>query len=140
MFVVVDVNVIISSLLNKGDSLNVFILNYMFNKFDFVIPEFFLIELNKHISEIRRISKLLDEDIIRVADFIVRQVNNISQSEFEKFLPKAREIAKEHPKDIPYIALSLKLNCPIFSGDKKLKAIYSENVLSPKEMLNKFYV
>ena len=52
MFVVVDVNVIISSLYHKGDSLNVFILNSIFNKFDFVIPDFFLVELNKRYNPI----------------------------------------------------------------------------------------
>ena len=138
MFVVVDVNVIISSLYHKGDSLNVFILNSIFNKFDFVIPDFFLVELNKHTERIQRESKLPNEEIIKIADFVTRQISVITQSEFEEFLPKAKEIAKNHLKDVPYIALSLKLNCPIFSGDRTLKEIYF-NVLPPKEMLEKFY-
>ena len=138
MFVVVDVNVIISSLFNKGDSLNVFVLNSVFNKFDFVIPDFFLVELNKHTERIQKKSKLHSDEIIKVAEYVMKQISIIPQSEFEEFLPESKEIAKDHLKDFPYIALSLKLNCPIFSGDKKLKEIY-ENVLSPKEMLERFY-
>ena len=80
------------------------------------------------------------EEVIKIAEFIIGQINIVPQSEFEEFLPKAKEIARDHPKDVPYIALSLKLNCPIFSGDKKLKEIYPEKVLSPRDMLNKFYV
>lgn len=140
MFVVVDVNVIISSLYSKGNSLNVFVLNSIFNRFDFVIPDFFLIELNKHTERIQKKSKLNNEELIKISGFVVKQITIIPQSEFEEFLPKARDIAKDHLKDVPYIALSLKLNCPIFSGDKTLKEIYSDKVLSPREMLEKFYV
>ncbi len=139
MFVVVDVNVIISSFFSKGDSLNVFVLNSIFNKFDFVIPDFFLVELNKHTERIQRKSKLSNEEIVKIAEFVMRHISVISQSEFEEFLPKAREIAKNHLKDVPYIALSLKLNCPIFSGDRVLKEIYP-NVFPPKEMLERLYV
>ncbi|MBS3072114.1 hypothetical protein J4408_03935 [Candidatus Pacearchaeota archaeon] len=138
-FIVVDVNVIISSLLSMGDSLNVFILNSIFNKFDFVIPEFFLIELNKHTEDIQKRSKLSKDEIVGVVEFIMTQINIIPQSEFEKFTEGAKEILKGHIKDVPYVALSLKLNCPIFSGDKVLKQLYTEKVLAPREMLDKFY-
>ena len=139
MFVVVDINVIISSLFKKGNSLNVFILNSIFNKFDFVIPDFFLVELNKHTDRIQQSSKLSKDEIIKVAEYIMRQISVIPQSEFEDYMEKAREIFKDHIKDTPYIALSLKLDCPVFSGDKKLKEVYSDKVLSPKEMLESFY-
>ncbi len=139
MFVVVDVNVIISSLFKKGNSLNVFILNSIFNKFDFVIPDFFLVELNKHTDRIQKSSKLSKDEIIKVAEYIMRQISIIPQSEFEDYMAKAKEISKEHTKDTPYIALSLKLDCLLFFGDKKLKKIYSDKVLSSKEMLESFY-
>jgi len=58
MEIVVDVNVVLSSLLTKGDSFNVFALNFVFNKFNFVAPEFLLIELEKHKGEIFKRSKL----------------------------------------------------------------------------------
>ena len=48
MLIVVDVNVILSSLLTKGNSFKVFALNDLFGKFDFVAPEFLLKELDKY--------------------------------------------------------------------------------------------
>ena len=80
MEVVVDVNVVISSLLTKGDSFKVFALNFVFNKFDFVAPEFLLKELYKHIEEILGRSKLPREEFIKVIDFIIGQITFIPKS------------------------------------------------------------
>ena len=52
MFVVVDVDVLLSSLFSAGNSFNVFALNNLFDKFSFVAPEFLLVELEKHKEEI----------------------------------------------------------------------------------------
>ena len=51
MRIVVDVNVVLSALLNKGDSFNVFAVNNLFNKFEFTAPEFLLTELENHKGE-----------------------------------------------------------------------------------------
>jgi len=59
MRIVVDVNVVLSALLNKGDSFNVFALNELFGKFDFVAPEFLLTELKKHEEEFFKRSKFV---------------------------------------------------------------------------------
>jgi len=56
-------------------------------------------------------------------------------------LPKAKEMLLHHLKDIQYLALALRFNCPIFSGDKTLKELLSISdikVFSPREMLSKF--
>lgn len=59
---VVDANVVISSLLTNRHSSVVFKLNSIFNKFNFVAPEFLLTELEKHKNEFFRKSKLSKED------------------------------------------------------------------------------
>ncbi|RJS69154.1 hypothetical protein CW713_05800 [Methanophagales archaeon] len=51
-----------------------------------------------------------------------------------EFIPKAKRLLSTHPKDVPYLALALKFNCPIFSGDKTLKRLSPVKVLSPKEV------
>ena len=141
MKIVVDVNVVLSSLLTKGDSSKTFELNFAFNKFDFVAPDFLLTELEKHKEEFFKRSKLPEEEFDEAYEFILGQITFIPKSEFSEFLPKAEKMLSEHLKDAPYLALALKLNCPIFSGDKTLKKFLSKTdieVLSPKEMLNKF--
>ncbi|MBI2106260.1 hypothetical protein HYT56_05510 [Candidatus Woesearchaeota archaeon] len=139
MEVVVDVNVIFSSLLTKGDSSKVFELNFIFNKFDFVAPEFLLIELEKHKEEFFNRSRLSGEEFDEFLEFILEQITLIPKSEFSGSLPKAKKLASKHLKDVQYIALALELKCPIFSGDKSLKEL-SDNVevLNPKGLLSKF--
>ena len=137
MLVVVDVNVVLSSLLGEGDSFNVFAINEIFNKFEFVAPEFLLTELEKHKQEIFKRSKLSKDEFEDVLEFVIKQITFVPKSEFEDFLPKAKESLFKHLKDVQYLALALKLDCPIFSGDKLFKKLSPVEVLTPKEMLNK---
>lgn len=138
MRIVVDVNVVLSSLLTKGNSLKVFELNFVFNKFDFVAPELLLTELKKHKEEFFKRSGLPREEFDEVLDFISEQIIIIPKSEFSKYVPEAEKLLSEHLKDVPYLALALKLGCPIFSGDKIFKKLCPEKVLFPKEMLERF--
>jgi len=139
MLIVIDVNVIISSLLSKGDSFKVFALNDIVNKFKFVAPEFLLIELEKHKQEIFKRSKLSKQEFDEILEFVIEQITFISKSQFTDYLIKAKEILSKHQKDVQYLALALKLDCSIFSGDKIFKQLSPKKVLSPKEMLNMFY-
>lgn len=139
MEIVVDVNVIISSLWKKGNSLMVFELNSVFNKFDFVAPEFLIEELNKHKKEISERSKLPKDEFDEVFDFILEQITFVPKSEFSECVSEAKEILSKHKKDVEYLSLALKLNCLIFSGDKRFKELIPEKVLNPKEMLDKFW-
>lgn len=139
MKIIVDVNVVLSSLLTKGDSSKVFSLNFISSKFDLISPEFFIIELEKHKKEFFNRSKLSKEEFDETLKFILEQITFIPKADFSEFLPQAKKLLDEDLKDVQYVALALKFNCPIFSGDKKLKnslETSSIKVLSPKEMLN----
>ena len=138
MEIIVDVNVVISSLLSKGEAFKVFAKNYAFHKFDFIAPEFLLTELNKHKSELIKNSKLNRDEFDDVLEFIIEQITFISESQFEDWVEKAKKPLLNHLKDVQYLALAMKLNCPIFSGDKRFKELSPVKVFSPKEMLNKF--
>jgi len=138
MFIVADANIVLSSLLSKGNSFNVFALNKLFNKFNFVAPEFLLTELEKHKEEIFERSKLQKEIFDEALNLILGQITFISQSVFSESVSEAKRLLPSHLKDAPYLALSLNLDCLIFSGDKMLKKLLPLKVLSPKEMLDKF--
>src|SRR3989344_1051071 len=133
MLFVVDVNVILSSLLSRGNSFYVFALNYLFKKFDFIAPEFFLSEFEKHKDEIRERAKISKEEFNDIVSFIINQITFIPKSEFKEFISKATKMLKNHEKDKQYLALALKYNCNIFSGDKKLKELIPNKVFNPKD-------
>ena len=131
--VVVDANVVISSLINKGKSFSVFELNCILGKIEFIAPEFLLTEVKKHEAKALRFAKLSEHEFTGTYKFLIEAISFIPAKEFIQFLPEAKKLAP-HPKDAPYIALSLAMNCPILSGDKGLKAQNKVKVLSPSSL------
>ena len=136
---IADVNVIISSLLSSGNSLMVFKLNSILERYQFISPEFVIIEFNNHSSEIAKRSRFSIEEATKVMNFITKQIKLISVSNFSDKLGEAREMLKGHQKDAHYLALALKFNCDIFSGDKIFKQLCPQKVKTPREILDEFY-
>ncbi|PIV68430.1 MAG: hypothetical protein COS08_06710 [Euryarchaeota archaeon CG01_land_8_20_14_3_00_38_12] len=132
---VVDANVIISCLLKKGTAFDAFLFNSILKKFQLFAPEFLWIEVRKHKKELLKETKLPSDEFDEVVEFFMEEITIVSSSQFLEFLPEAKKILSEHPKDVPYLALALKLKCPIFSGDKVLKQLSPVKVLSPSEVL-----
>ena len=133
MLLVVDVNVIYSALMKRGNSLLVFESNKMSNKFGFIAPEFAAFELDTKIGKILSKSKLTLDELNESLSLIKEQITFIPSSEFIDKLPEAIEL---NFKDSPYLALAMKLDCPIFSGDKGLKEQTKVKILSPRELLD----
>jgi predicted nucleic acid-binding protein len=139
MKIVVDVNVVLSSLVKKGNSFDAFALNSLLNKFDFVAPEFLLTELEKHNERIFLVSGLSRETFDNILKLVLEQITFISELEFSEHISNAEELLSGHLKDVQYLALALKLNSPIFSGDGTLRRILSGSsvkVLPPRELLD----
>ena len=139
MFKVIDVNVIISSLLKTGNTLVIFALNNIMEKYEWIAPEYLIIEIGKHTQKIIEQSHLSLEEVTRVMIFLTKQINFISEDQFKDKFGEARTLLKGHEKDVYYLALALKFNCEIFSGDLKLKDLVPNKVNTPKELLSGFY-
>src|SRR3989338_88226 len=108
MLIVADANPIISSLINKGETFRVFKENSILRRFDFISPEFMLVELNKNKDKLKGYTRLPKEELDEVLSFILQQIRLIPFSEFSDKLPEA---IKLNFKDSPYLALALNLNC-----------------------------
>lgn len=134
---VVDANVVISCLCRKGIPYKVFLLNSLLRKFELIAPEFLWVEVKKHKRELLKETRLTVEEFEEVLEFLRGEVSIIPAIQFLELLPKAKEILPTHTKDAPYLALALKFNSPIFSGDKKLKKQSEVEIWSPRKVLNK---
>ena len=133
MLLVIDVNVVFSSLIRKGNPFKVFEANNVIKRFEFVAPEFLFTEIKNRFDKILEETELSKEELSEIISFIKEQVEFIPSSEFLDKLPEAIKI---NFKDSPYLALALKLDCPIFSGDKKLKEQSLVKVLPPRQLLD----
>ena len=138
MYLVVDPNTIISASLVRGNASNVFSLNYTKKKFDFVAPLFLVVELGKHTNKIASKTHFSLEEARKEIEFVTNQITFIPEGQFVDKIKEAREILKGHEKDALYLALALKFNCNIFSGDKVFKGLCPDKVKTPRELLDEF--
>jgi len=118
MLVVVDANELFS-LLIRGTRRSEGIL--FSDRVELIAPEFLLIEFSNNREEILSKTHRSEEDFSRLISVFERRIEFIPREEFEDFIPRASEILKEHLKDVPYLALALRYNCPIWSEEKLLK-------------------
>lgn len=132
MLLVVDANVIISSLIKDGTTLQVFKYNAIRNVYEFIAPAYLFSELN--IQRIQQFSSLTKKEIDETFTLISDQIQMIPLSIFSHQLKEAMDL---NFKDSPYLALAITYNCPIFSGDKGLKKQKIVPVFSPRELVDK---
>lgn len=112
--------------------------------FEFFSPEYALEEINKYAKEITKKANISKKQFENILSELAEIVDFVAFEEYSKFLKEAknltfdfsREQENEFLKDLDFYALSLKLNCPIWSNDllfKKQQKIY---VLNTKEIID----
>ena len=95
--------------------------------------------MGKHTAEIAERSNFSQDSASKVLNFISSQIEFIPEEQYNDKIHEARAILKVHEKDAPYLSLALKFGCKILSGDKKLKSLCPDIVITPKELLARFY-
>jgi predicted nucleic acid-binding protein len=130
MKLVVDANILFSSLIKEGKSAELL----LDLSFDLFTPEFILTEFEKHKKTILNKTNRSPEEFEDIFSIIKEMINIIPKEEFVDYLDTAEEITPD-PNDVMYLALALKLNCPIWSNDKKLKEQDLVKVYSTSELI-----
>jgi predicted nucleic acid-binding protein len=134
MLLVVDANVVFSALIRRGKPLRVFELNKLLMKFEFIAPEYLFFEVGKRVDKILKFTEFSKEEFIRVFSFIKKELELIPLETFKDKVEEAKE-KSPHLKDVAYVALSLKLDCKILTGDKGLKECLPDRVITPSEAI-----
>ena len=129
MELVVDANILFSDLIKDS-----FIANLIFNK-NLVLytPEFIIDEFFKYKNYILNKTSRSEEDYIKISHMLKYKINVIPKEEYKEFIDDAEKISPDE-KDIIYFALALKLNCAIWSGDKKIKEQDRIKIYSTEEL------
>ena len=118
--VVIDTNLIFSALLADASAIREILLD---DSAKFYAPNFIIVEIFKHQRKLLKLTKLNEIEFFTYFNRIVENVNFIPLS----FISiESREKAYDlcfgvDLKDIPFVALSLELNAPLYTGDNKLK-------------------
>ena len=122
MKIVVDTNIIFSGLLSSDGTISDLLLNSS-NKIDFYSPTFVLDELENHREKLLKLTGFSEKELDYLQLTIFKKVDLIDlESIRESTFEKAYELTKNIDQfDIPFVALALELESPLWTGDKKLK-------------------
>ncbi|MBA7556990.1 hypothetical protein ES705_49718 [subsurface metagenome] len=121
MKIVVDTNVVFSAILNSQSWIGQILL-YSDKSVKFYSPKFLQAEIQDHFQKIKKITKLYDSELYELIDTLYTKIHFIS----EELIPKeSLVIADELTKDVDFddvmfVALSIHLNCKLWTGDKVL--------------------
>ncbi|MEB3342798.1 PIN domain-containing protein [Okeania sp.] len=118
--IIVDTNILFSTLLKEKSSFSELLLN---SNYDFFICEQVLVELFKRKEKILKASQLTEEEIIKIYQTLLKCINLYKE---DLILPENLVTAYQLCQDIdetdtPHIALTIELNGLLWTGDKKLK-------------------
>lgn len=122
MRIIVDANIVFSAILNTNSKIAELLINSK-GIFDFIAPDYLLIETKKYHKKISVISKMTIEEVESIEYKITKPISFMSGIHIpESNWIKAEKLALDiDPKDTPYVAFSLFFKCKIWSGDKVLK-------------------
>jgi predicted nucleic acid-binding protein len=129
MRLVIDTNEIFSFFNAKSKAREISLVPQL----DLHSPSFSMTEIEKHKSKILKSFSLSDSQFVLIKRLLEAVIKFSDESEYSSFLPEARNISPD-PDDADFFALALKLNCPIWSGDKRLKEQSRVRVLETKEV------
>lgn len=116
MDLVIDANVLFSALIK-----NSFAYNLLFSgSFHLFTPEYIFTELEKYKEEILRKTERTGEEFFRLLENLKRRIVIVPLEELIPYVDEADKLTPD-PGDMAYFALALKLNCAIWSNDKKLR-------------------
>ena len=113
MKLVIDTNIVFSALIGNKKAQNLILSK------EIIAPKIMLVELFKHKEKIQKFAK----DDINILLFELTKYIKIIDEDYlpTDYIQKAYNLCKNVDiKDIPFVALSLYLNIPLLTGDKKL--------------------
>jgi predicted nucleic acid-binding protein len=121
VILVVDTNIVFSGILSPEGTISDLLLNST-DSFSFYAPSAIIDELDKHHKKLVKISGLSDSEIQFLRRMLLRKIElidleSIRSTTWERALELTGNVDEF---DAPFIALSLELEAPLWTGDKKL--------------------
>jgi len=116
MKLVVDANIIFAALIKSGFTADLI----ASPKLELYGPPFLFEEFEKYRSYLLEKTRRTPDEFNQYLVVLKNNIHTIPLPAFEDYYAHAKEISPD-PKDALYFALALKLNCPIWTNDNRLK-------------------
>ena len=129
MILVIDANPFIAGFLRNSTARKAI----LSDKVMLYSPDWLIDEFEKNEPELSE--KFEDASkFFETKDTLLKFVNIVPHKEYSMHLEEASKLTK-HAKDIPYFALALSLNCPIWSDEKSFKLQPKVKVYSTSDVV-----
>jgi len=114
--------------------------SYLFYLIDeeFIAPEYVKLELEKYREDCIIKSNLSEHEFDMRKEEIEEYIEFFNLDVYEKELKKAI-LSLPDPKDSPYLALALSLNCPIWSNDPHFKEQSLVKVFTTRQLIHNLF-
>lgn len=121
MNIVVDTNIVFSTLLNPTSTIGEILMNLQ-DKFTFFGPELLVNELERYAPKIAAYTKLTSHKLSQLEQLVLSSITLVSEELIsERSWTAAYELARDIDEDdTPFVALALELNTKLWTGDKVL--------------------
>ncbi len=117
---VVDTNIVFASLRIKNSLTRERLTN---RSYTFYAPKFLFIEIFKHKERILKYSLASEDEVLELLSTVLHSINFINEDFISTSIyMQAYSLCKDiDEKDTPFIAMSLALECKIWTRDEELK-------------------
>lgn len=121
MNLIIDTNIVFSTLLNPNSKIGDLVLNYQ-DSVKFYAPQLLIEEIDRYSDKIEKYSKLNSTQISICKTLLLKSIQFVSEELItDKSWIKAIELTKDIDEDdTPFVALAIQMNTKLWSGDKKL--------------------
>src|SRR3989338_6533412 len=116
MQLVIDANILFAALIARKKSLDIILRPNI----EVAAPEFIKQEWKEHQEEIAKKAGLSYDEAMAFFIILTEKVRFYTPEEIKQEMEEIKDTIKD-ADDIEYLALALKLNCPLWSEDKDLK-------------------
>ena len=130
MNLVVDANILFAALIKEGKTVEI-LADYQHR---FYAPEYLFEEFLKYKDEVIKKTHRSEDDFGDILTFLKSVITLIPNDKTGLFIDSAKQLSPDE-NDIDYFAVALKLNCSIWSNDKKLKEQTRLKVYSTDDLL-----
>ena len=131
MDLVIDANILFSTFIKQGKTIEI-LLNPLFNLY---APVYIFEEIEEHKDEILAKTNRSEKELNELISSLLDIVKLVPSKEIEQYMGEAEKLSPDKD-DIIYFALALKLNCAIWSNDKKLKEQNRIKIYSTSDLEN----
>jgi predicted nucleic acid-binding protein len=133
MQLVLDTNILVASLIRKGSTRAI-----LFSKeFELFSPDNIAAEVLRNKEEYKQKSSTTEDEFNKALELELENIAIIPIEEYSSFKKKALSLCpKGHEDDWPFIAVALRLNCPLWSNDMALKKQSRVRIYSTAELLD----